>query len=43
MTTKENICFMCGVNSHEKPLVKIEKDWKDDFVCTACLPTLIHW
>lgn len=43
MTTKENVCFMCWVNSSQKPLVKIEIEWRDDYVCTACLPTLIHW
>ena len=38
----ENKCFMCENTSHDKVLVKIEKDWKDDYVCVACLPQVIH-
>ena len=39
----KNTCFLCWVDSHEKVLVKIEKDWEDTFVCTWCLPSVIHW
>lgn len=38
----QNKCFMCGNTSKDKVLVKIEKDSKDDYVCTACLPQVIH-
>lgn len=38
----QNKCFMCSNTSEEKVLVKIEKDWKDNYVCVACLPQVIH-
>ncbi|MDD2565912.1 MAG: hypothetical protein PHZ26_04735 [Candidatus Gracilibacteria bacterium] len=42
MTTKQNVCFMCGVNSHEKVLVKIEKEDEEKHLCVGCLPSVIH-
>jgi hypothetical protein len=38
----ENKCFMCENTSNEKVLVAIEKNWKGQFVCVGCLPTVIH-
>ena len=38
----ENKCFVCWNTSYDKVLVKIEKDWKDDYVCVGCLPQVIH-
>lgn len=38
----ENKCFMCEVNSHEKVLVQIEREWEAKYVCVWCLPTVIH-
>ena len=37
-----NKCFMCGNTSDDKVLVKIETEWKDDYVCVSCLPQVIH-
>lgn len=39
----KNKCFMCERNSHEKVLVRIEKDWEENYVCVSCLPQVIHW
>lgn len=39
----KNTCFMCWVNSTEKPLIKIENNLVDSYVCTSCMPELIHW
>ncbi len=39
----QNKCFMCDNTSNEKVLVKIEKNWEDNYVCVLCLPQVIHW
>lgn len=39
----ENKCFICENTSHDKVLVKIEKEGQDQYVCVRCLPTVIHW
>ena len=38
----ENKCFMCKNTSDKKVLVKIEKDWEEQYVCVGCLPRVIH-
>ncbi len=35
-------CFNCKNKSTDAPLIKIEKDEKDGWVCVRCLPMLIH-
>ncbi len=42
MEKSKNTCFLCWVDSHQKVLVKIEKDSKELYVCTGCLPSIIH-
>jgi hypothetical protein len=38
----ENKCFMCEKTSQDKVLVKIETEGKENYICVACLPQVIH-
>lgn len=35
-------CFRCGVSDREQPLLPVRRHGESEWVCTRCLPTLIH-
>lgn len=35
-------CFACGASEDERPLLPLRTEGKSTWVCTRCLPTLIH-
>jgi MinD superfamily P-loop ATPase len=35
-------CFVCGSSEEERPLLPIRTGGTSTWVCTGCLPTLIH-
>lgn len=39
---KEKKCFKCGKTEYQAVLLYCRKDGDDIFVCTRCLPMLIH-
>ncbi len=36
------VCSFCGNDSHQKVILQGWKEEKQVFVCTACMPRLIH-
>ena len=41
-TNKVQICLNCGATEQQVPLVSIRFNQAGDWICTQCLPTLIH-
>jgi len=39
---KENICFVCKKTDFQAVLLYCRKNGEDLWVCTRCLPMLIH-
>jgi len=39
---KEQTCFLCGKTEHQGVLLPCRKGGEDLYVCTRCLPMLIH-
>lgn len=39
---KENRCMVCGKTEQQGVLLACRKDGEDLWVCTRCLPMLIH-
>ena len=39
---KEHTCFLCGKTEHQGVLLPCRKGGEDLYVCTRCLPMLIH-
>ena len=35
-------CFRCGTNEHQAPLLPCRSEGRSVWVCTHCLPALIH-
>ncbi len=35
-------CFRCGASDSEQPLVPVRRHGESEWVCTRCLPSLIH-
>lgn len=40
--TGGTVCFMCGKTDGDNYLLNVRKDGKDLWICTKCLPRLIH-
>lgn len=36
------VCFMCGKTDDGAYLMNVRKDGRDSWICTKCLPRLIH-
>ncbi len=36
------VCFNCGTDEDHAPLLPVRHDGKSEWVCTRCLPALIH-
>jgi hypothetical protein len=39
---KEIVCFVCQKTEHQGVLLPCRKEGQDLWVCTRCLPMLIH-
>lgn len=39
---KINHCLNCNVSENEMPLVNLSFAGKETFICSSCLPILIH-
>lgn len=35
-------CFRCRVSDRERPLLPVRRNGESEWVCTSCLPSLIH-
>jgi len=35
-------CFRCGTSENDRNLLRLRKSGEEKWVCTACLPYLIH-
>ncbi len=35
-------CLNCGISENEMPLIHLQYKSKQVFICSRCLPTLIH-
>lgn len=40
--TGDTVCFMCGKTDEDAYLMNVRKDGQDSWICTKCLPRLIH-
>lgn len=40
MTT--STCLNCGISEQEKPLLTLQFQGKDLYICAQCMPILIH-
>jgi len=36
------LCFKCGADEDHAPLLPVRRQGRSEWVCTRCLPTLIH-
>ncbi|MHB1016557.1 MAG: ATP-binding protein [Coriobacteriia bacterium] len=36
------VCFKCGVDEDRAPLLPVRQQGRSEWVCTHCLPALIH-
>ena len=36
------VCFKCGVDEDHAPLLPVRQQGRSEWVCTRCLPALIH-
>ncbi|MBN2247200.1 MAG: 4Fe-4S binding protein [Coriobacteriia bacterium] len=36
------VCFRCGADEDHVPLLPVRQEGRSEWVCTRCLPTLIH-
>ena len=42
MTQETHICLNCGRSENQAPLVSLRFAGNPNWICTQCLPTLIH-
>ncbi|HHW15233.1 MAG TPA: ferredoxin [Firmicutes bacterium] len=35
-------CFRCGASDRDQPLLPVRRNGESEWVCTRCLPSLIH-